>query len=284
MKTKDEIHTQVKRAYGQAISQKEGCCGGAPDSAYARTIGYSPKETTAVDETVAGSTMGCGNPLAFGGVQAGETVLDLGSGAGFDLLIAAEKVGHTGRVIGVDMTPEMIATARRNIAASPYNNIAVRQGIIEDLPVEDEAVDWVISNCVINLSPEKEKVFQEIFRVLKPGGRFSISDIVVSDLPDILRKDPRLYNSCIAGAVTEEEYLAGLQAAGLVELQVNQRSEFPTKLLSSTESGDLFDQIDSGCCGTEPAYANLDLERLTQELDGKVQSLNFVGRKPQQAA
>ncbi len=279
MKTKEEIRTQVKDAYGRAITKSTGCCGPAPDDTYARTIGYAPEEVTDA-AGAAGASMGCGNPLAFSGVRTGETVLDLGSGAGMDLLIAAEKVGPDGRVIGVDMTPEMIATARKNIAASPHRNIEVRQGIIEELPVEDGSMDWVISNCVINLSPGKEKVFTEIYRVLKPGGRFSISDIVVSELPDTLRDSPFLYNSCIAGAISEEEYLAGLDAAGLVEVKVSGRFEFSATLLSSTEIQDLFGQAGTGCCGTEPINAYPDIERLTQELDGKVQSLNFVGRKP----
>ena len=279
MKTTEEIRTQVKDAYGRAITKSTGCCGPAPDDAYARTIGYAPEEVTRSAEA-AGASMGCGNPLAFSGVRTGETVLDLGSGAGMDLLIAAEKVGPDGRVIGVDMTPEMIARARANIAASPHRNIELRQGIIEELPVEDGSMDWVISNCVINLSPGKEKVFAEIYRVLKPGGRFSISDIVVSDLPDTLRDNPFLYNSCIAGAISEEDYLAGLEAAGMVGIQVNERFEFPTTLLNSTEPGDLFDQTGTECCGSEPTSTSLDIEKLAQELQGRVQSLNFVGRKP----
>jgi len=280
MKTKEEIRTQVKDAYGRAISKSAGCCGDTPDSANARAIGYSPEETAASGESVADTSMGCGNPLAFSEVRAGETVLDLGSGAGLDLLVAAEKVGPSGQVIGVDMTDEMIARARANIDASPHLNIEIRRGIIEDLPVEDGSVDWVISNCVINLSPEKEKVFREIYRVLKPGGRFSISDIVVSDLPDALRDDPVVYNSCIAGAISEEDYLAGLRAAGLVDLEVNKRFEFPTTLLNSTELGDLFNQTGTECCASPSAAEGLNLQPLAEELDGKVQSLNFVGRKP----
>ena len=281
MKTKEEIRTQVKDAYGRAISKSGGCCGDAPDSANARAIGYSPEEAAHAGEAVSETTMGCGNPLAFSGVQAGQTVLDLGSGAGLDLLIAAEKVGPSGQVIGVDMTDEMIARARANIDASPHRNIEVRQGIIEELPVEDGSVDWVISNCVINLSPEKEKVFREIYRVLKPGGRFSISDMVVSDLPDALRDDPIVYNSCIAGAISEEEYLAGLEAAGLGDLDVNKRFAFTAQLLDSADVQAVLGAAGSeSCCASPPAAEGLDLQQLAEELDGKVQSLNFVGRKP----
>jgi len=279
MKTTEEVRAQVKDAYGRAITKSIGCCGPATDDTYARTIGYAPEEVTGAAKA-AGASMGCGNPLAFSGVRNGETVLDLGSGAGMDLLVAAEKVGPDGRVIGVDMTPEMIAGARANVAASPHRNIDIRQGIIEELPVEDGSVDWVISNCVINLSPGKGKVFAEIYRVLKPGGRFSISDIVVSDLPDTLRDNPFLYNSCIAGAISEEEYLAGLEAAGMVDLEVNKRFEFSTTLLNSTELGDLFDQAGTECCASPSAAEGLNLQQLAEELDGKVQSLNFVGRKP----
>lgn len=283
MSTTNEIRSQVKRAYGQAIAKPAGCCGEAPDRSYARTLGYSPEEMNAIDETVAGSSMGCGNPLAFSAVQVGETVLDLGSGAGFDLLIAAEHVGAAGRVIGVDMTPEMIATAQANIAASPHRNIEVRRGTIEDLPVDDAAVDWVISNCVINLSPEKEKVFSEIYRVLRPGGRFSISDIVVNDLPDALREDPVLYNSCIAGAVSETEYVAGLNAAGLGGIEVNKRIEFTAQLLNSTDLQALFNSTGAGTCCSEPAPAPINSELQAEQLHGRVWSLNFVGRKPAKA-
>ena len=280
MKTTEEVRTQVKDAYGRAISKSGGCCGDAPESDYARAIGYSPEETAASGEAVAGTSMGCGNPLAFSEVRAGETVLDLGSGAGLDLLVAAEKVGPSGQVIGVDMTDEMIARARASIDASPHQNIEIRRGIIEDLPVEDGSVDWVISNCVINLSPEKEKVFREIYRVLKPGGRFSISDIVVSDLPDSLRDNPTLYSSCIAGAISEEKYLAGLEAAGLVDLDVNKRFAFTAQLLDSVDVQAALGAAGSECCASASTAEGLDLQQLARELDGKVQSLNFVGRKP----
>ncbi|MFB0517287.1 MAG: arsenite methyltransferase [Candidatus Neomarinimicrobiota bacterium] len=274
MKTKDEIRSQVTRAYGQAILKTAGCCASAPNSAYAREIGYSPEEVK-VNESAAGSSMGCGNPFAFSGVRSGDNVLDLGAGAGLDLLIAAEKVGPTGRVIGVDMTPEMIATARANAAASPHRNIDIRKGLIEDLPVENETVDWVISNCVINLSPEKDKVFNEIYRVLKPGGHFSISDIVVSELPENLRENPYVYNSCLGGAISEQEYLDGLKAAGFTEVDVAKRVEFTSATINS-----LIDDALSKTCCLEPISERVDLEQLTRQIAGRVQSLNFVGLKP----
>ena len=282
MKAEDDIRSQVEEAYRQAISCSPGCCGDAPPVDYAHTIGYTADETATAGSEVAGSSMGCGNPLAFSEVREGETVLDLGSGAGFDLLIAAEKVGPEGRIIGIDMTPEMITTAQANIAASGHRNIEVRQGIIENLPVADASVDWVISNCVINLSPEKKKVFEEIYRVLKPGGRFSISDIVVANFPEYLRNHRALYNSCIAGAISETEYLAGLEAAGLTEVRVENRVEFSSEMLTAIDIEDLA-VLDASCsCGCAPAETQLDLAQLARELEGQIQSLNFIGRKPQQ--
>jgi SAM-dependent methyltransferase len=280
MKTEDDVRSQVQEAYGQAISRVTSCCGDASPGNYSGTIGYTADEATAVGEEVAGASMGCGNPLAFSEVQEGETVLDLGSGAGFDLLIAAEKVGLEGRVIGVDMTPEMIATAEANIAASGHRNIEIRQGVIENLPVENESVDWVISNCVINLSPEKQKVFDEISRVLKPSGRFSISDIVVSNFPEHLRDHRVLYNSCIAGAISEEEYLAGLQTAGLVEVGVNKRVEFTSELITAIDIKDYVGVDPSEGCGCAPVETQQDLAQLARELQGRIQSLNFIGYKP----
>ena len=169
------------------------------------------------------TSFGCGNPLAFAGVQAGETIVDLGSGAGYDLLVAAAKVGPEGQVIGVDMTDAMIEAARANAAQAGQHQIEVRKGLIEELPVADGTADWVISNCVINLSPEKHRVFAEIDRVLKPGGRFSISDIVAEDLPLEVQTHAKAYAACVAGAIPEETYVAGLMAAGLTDIEVSER-------------------------------------------------------------
>ena len=177
--TTDEVRAQVSEAYTAALekslSKKEGCgCGCGPEAGVAaQTAGYDAELTEHAD--AAASSFGCGNPLAFAGVEAGQTVVDLGSGAGFDLLIAARKVGPDGHVIGVDMTDAMLEAARDNAERAGFGQVEVRKGLIEALPVADGEADWVISNCVINLSPEKERVFAEIFRILKPGGRFSIS-------------------------------------------------------------------------------------------------------------
>ena len=185
--------------------------------------GYEKSDITALNSDAAASSFGCGNPLAFSGVKEGDTVLDLGSGAGFDLILAAKKVGPNGRVIGVDMTEAMVEKARENIKAEGLTNVDVRYGLIENLPVESASVDWVISNCVINLSPEKTRVFSEIHRVLKPGGQMLVSDIVAKNLPDWLRQNNQLYAACVGGAISEEDYLAGLREAGLINVEVRNR-------------------------------------------------------------
>ncbi|MDM7913949.1 MAG: arsenite methyltransferase, partial [Candidatus Eisenbacteria bacterium] len=165
--------------------------------------------------------LSCGNPTALASLRAGEVVVDLGSGAGLDVLIAAGKVGPQGRVIGVDMTPQMLANARRNAAAVRAENVEFRLGEIESLPVADASVDVVISNCVINLSPDKPRVFREIARVLRPGGRVAVSDLaLLRPLPEAVREDMEAYVGCIAGAVLLEEYVAHMRAAGLTEIEV----------------------------------------------------------------
>ena len=199
MDEKEAIRQRVSDFYAQSVNKgcgcgSSGCCGQAvPDGALARFAGYDEGVLKTLPPDAVVNSFGCGNPLALSEVQKGQTVIDLGSGAGMDLLIAAQKVGPGGKVIGVDMTEDMIVRARQNLAAAKAANVEVRQGIIEQLPVDSESVDWVISNCVINLSPEKEKVFSEIFRVLKPGGCLSISDIVAQDLPAWMRENMALY-------------------------------------------------------------------------------------------
>jgi SAM-dependent methyltransferase len=171
--------------------------------------------------------LGCGNPTALASLRAGETVLDLGSGAGFDCFLAAGQVGHGGEVIGIDMTPEMIQKARENARKGNHENVEFRLGEIEHLPVANDSVDIVISNCVINLSPAKDKVFAEAYRVLKPGGRAMISDIVLSGvLPEAVAGSLAAYAGCIAGAIREEEYLRLMEAAGFRDVRVVQESRF----------------------------------------------------------
>src|ERR1019366_7055449 len=225
----NEVRREVSRNYAEAVGrpvQGGGCCGGASSlqkGAVVALSGYSNSELSALPEEAVVNSFGCGNPVALAGLAEGNVVLDLGSGAGIDLFLAAKKVGPTGRVIGVDMTDAMIAKANENIRQGKYTNVEVRKGIIEELPVETTSVDWVISNCVINLSPEKTRVFREIARVLRPGGRMLVSDIVAKDLPPEIRQSSALYSSCIAGAISEDEYLAGLRAVGLVDVEIQAR-------------------------------------------------------------
>jgi ubiquinone/menaquinone biosynthesis C-methylase UbiE len=249
----EEIRDMVKQAYGKAVQSQGGCC--------AQSAGYGAE----LDQGV--QSFGCGNPLAFAEVAPGQTVLDLGSGPGLDLLIAAKAVGPTGRVIGVDMTDEMLAKARENTRA--HESIELRKGIIEKLPVEDASVDWVISNCVINLSPEKERVFAEIARVLKPGGRFSITDICVTDLPVWVREHELAYASCIAGAIDEREYAAGLRAAGLEATVAGRMVYEPEQIRGLVESDLAAFELDAAA-----------LEGRYEELRERIASVRFTGRRP----
>ena len=228
-----ETRAQVRNRYAQTAQAGSSCCTPSTGSAYggccggtisvddlAKTIGYSETELAAVPEG-ANLGLGCGNPQAIASLQPGETVLDLGSGAGFDCFLAARQVGETGRVIGVDMTPEMLARARQNASAGGFRNVEFRLGEIERLPVADQSVDAIISNCVINLSPEKAQVFREAFRVLKPGGRLAVSDMVTSvALPAEVQKDLAMYTGCIAGAASLTDLEGMLAAAGFAEIRI----------------------------------------------------------------
>ena len=275
---RDDVHENVAKAYTSALEAAEkgggGCCGQSPCStpaaAAARTAGYGDAETEEF-QAAASASFGCGNPLAFAGVAAGETVLDLGSGAGLDLLIAARIVGETGRVIGIDMTDAMIEAARRNAAEAGLSQVEVRKGRIEALPVEDASVDWLISNCVINLSPDKQAVFSEMSRVLRPGGRFRISDIVVEELPASIREHAAAYAACIGGAIPEGEYLAGLRAAGLTDVAVVDRLVYDADQIRSMVAGDLRSH------GLDAWLLDEGIEQAA----GKVWSATVVGRMPE---
>jgi ubiquinone/menaquinone biosynthesis C-methylase UbiE len=189
-----------------------------------------------MDAVPAGANLGlgCGNPVAIASLKAGDVVLDLGSGAGFDAFLASPRVGKSGRVIGVDMTPEMVEKARANARKGNYLNVEFRLGEIEQLPVENNSVDVIISNCVINLSPEKQKVFQESFRVLKPGGRLMVSDLVlVKDLPDAIKGSIEAYVGCLSGAVKKEDYLAYIKKAGFQEINIVGESHYPIAAMAN---------------------------------------------------
>lgn len=279
MNEKDKVRKEVSAFYARSVNKGCGCgCGPAlPKGVAVQQAGYASEDLKALPQDAVANSFGCGNPLAFSEVKEGQTVLDLGSGAGIDLLLAAAKVGPTGRVIGVDMTDDMIARARANIAASGHANIEVRKGIIEELPVESGTVDWVISNCVINLSPEKERVFAEIARVLKPGGRISISDMVVADLPDWVRESAALYGACVAGAIREEEYLAGLLKAGLAEATVSGRLFYDKAQLEAFVASEIPSDA-TACCGGGTIPKSL-VKGVAEALEGKIWSAKITGRK-----
>lgn len=237
------IREQVRERYGTiATGQVSGCCsGGSCGGTAAATLGYKPEDTQNLPEG-ADLGLGCGNPTAIAGIAKGEIILDLGSGAGFDCFVAARQTGPTGKVIGVDMTPEMISKARQNAAASNIANVEFRLGEIERLPVADASVDLILSNCVINLSPDKASVFREAYRVLKEGGRLALSDIVATrPLPHELKDDFAAYTGCVAGAATVEEIERLLKEAGFIHVTVEQKSgsrEFINQWLPGKNAGD----------------------------------------------
>lgn len=232
---KHEVRSVVRNRYGRIARQSgTSCCGPAvtsccrPSAAdVSRKIGYTDDDMKSAPEG-ANLGLGCGNPVALASLRKGETVLDLGSGAGFDCFLASARVGRRGRIIGVDMTPEMLERARDNARKNGYKNIEFRLGEIENLPVADNSVDTVISNCVINLSPDKPRVFKEAFRVIKPGGRMMISDIVLlKPLPKAIAKSIEAYVGCIAGAELKERYLEKIRVAGFTNVHVVDESVFP---------------------------------------------------------
>ncbi len=276
----EDIRKTVSQFYVKEISSPKSCscCSPtvAPKGMAAKIAGYTSQELEALPSDAVVNSFGCGNPLAFSEVKEGDVVLDLGCGAGIDLLLAAKKVGPSGRAIGIDMTDEMIAKARENIAAAGLTNAEVRKGIIEALPVEDSSVDWVISNCVINLSPDKPRVFAEIARVLKPGGRMLVSDIIAEDLPAWIRENAELYCMCVAGAISEKEYLAGLHAAGLEDVAVLERIAYDATQIKAIIASEL-PKMSCGCCDTRDKNK---LSDIAESLVSKVWSAKIFGRKP----
>jgi arsenite methyltransferase len=227
-----EGYAKVARTSGSCCGPSKGCCGtSAP--AVSRAVGYSDEDLSALPDG-ADLGLGCGNPVALASLRPGETVLDLGSGAGIDCFLAARKVGSAGRVIGIDMTPEMIEKARQNAGKAGTANVEFRLGEIEHLPVSDNSVDAVISNCVINLSPDKPQVFRDTFRVLKPGGRLMVSDIVLAaPLPPALLESVAGYVGCISGASLKADYLAMISAAGFFDVAVVSEERFPIEATAS---------------------------------------------------
>ncbi|HTU03555.1 MAG TPA: arsenite methyltransferase [Candidatus Sulfotelmatobacter sp.] len=280
-----DIKAAVRQRYASAIQGGSSCCGPGLDSTrqsassccgatpgeprLAEMAGYGAEDLAGLPVYVVEHSFGCGNPLAFSAVQPGQVVLDIGSGAGIDCLLAAEKVGPTGKVIGLDMTPEMIERARQNAHEAGATQAEFRLGDAQKMPVEDASVDWVISNCVINLSPDKPAVFREIARVLRPGGRIAISDIVAAELPDAVRQSQDAWTGCLAGAISEEEYVAGLEAAGLQDVRVSARTVYDATQLASL--------FGSACCGV--GQAGPEVQTLARQAAGKIWSARFEGVK-----
>jgi len=229
-----ESYAKIARKQSSCCTPVSSCCGGTRLAEDISTkVGYSEAELKAVPEG-ANLGLGCGNPVALASLRAGETVLDLGSGAGFDCFLAANKVGNGGKVIGVDMTPEMVEKARENARKGNYRNVEFRLGEIENLPVADKFVNVVISNCVINLSPDKERVFKEAFRTLKPGGRLMVSDIVLlKGLPDFIKNSIEAYIGCISGAVMKTEYIETIKAAGFQDVRIIDETSFPIECMAN---------------------------------------------------
>ena len=238
--TEEKIKKLVRNRYATVAKTSSSCCASpisccsAPTSKeVSSAIGYSEDEMTAVPEG-ANLGLGCGNPTAMASLKEGETVLDLGAGAGFDCFLAANKVGKKGKVIGVDMTPEMIDKARANARKGKYTNVEFRLGEIENLPAADNSVDVIISNCVINLSPNKKRVFEEAFRVLSPKGRLMVSDIVLlRELPESIRKNVEAYAGCISGAEIKDKYIELIRKAGFQEVRIIEEKTYPLEYIIS---------------------------------------------------
>lgn len=271
----DEIKKAVRDGYARTVNQGSSCCGGAPccgsantAESISRSMGYADEDLESVPEG-ANLGLGCGNPIALASLKEGEIVLDLGSGAGFDCFLAANRVGKTGRIIGVDMTPEMLDAARRNARQGGHENVEFRLGEIENLPAADCSVDVVISNCVINLVPHKARAFREAYRVLKPGGRLMISDLVLlKELPEAIRNSIAAYVSCLSGASMRDEYLGLIREAGFEDVVIVDEAAFPVELMANDPT----------------AAVVLDDKQTTAEsladIAGSVVSVKVRGRKP----
>jgi arsenite methyltransferase len=259
--------SQAEVESAEALAEADlSCCGpeGAVESTGSAVRLYSAEELTELPDTVTGASLGCGNPTAIAELQPGEVVLDLGSGGGIDCFLAARKVGPEGRVIGLDMTPDMIKLARRNAKKVGATNVDFRYGEMEEMPLPDASVDVIISNCVINLSGDKDRVLTEAFRVLRPGGRFAVSDIVTRGaLPEPARASIALWTGCVAGALDQQEYVGKLTAAGFVEAAVE-----PTRIYTREDVQSYLGE------------AGLEGDKMASQLDGRVMGAFIRARKP----
>jgi len=271
-KDAEQIRQTVREGYSEVARSRSSCCGGGASDAQLRKaaeqVGYDTADLDAIpDEANLG--VGCGNPTAIASLRAGEVVVDLGAGAGIDALIAARKVGPEGRVIGVDMTPDMLERARANaVKMGVARTVEFREGLIENMPVVSNSADVVISNCVINLSPDKPQVFREIFRILKPGGRIAISDICLSaPLPADLAHLAGAYVACIAGAALEDDYVTAIRAAGFAEVEV-----------TSKPAGDLVEVLVNDST-LRPAIQAIGVDRV-RDAAASVRSVSVQAKKP----
>ena len=275
---KDESLTlAVEEHYGAvARGEASACCGSVDD--VARSIGYSEEELALAGDANLG--LGCGNPLALTEIMPGMTVLDLGSGAGFDAFLALQRVGPSGRVIGVDMTDDMLTAARQNAEKRQASNVEFRKGHIEKLPVESGTVDYVISNCVINLSADKPAVFREMARVLKPGGHFAVSDIVLlKPLPDELARDISAYVGCISGASLLTDYLSMALSAGLRDLSIPHIAHGPELVKVLAPEG-FTSSKGSSCCGSTVSLTSIkNPDGLVREAAAALASVKLHGRR-----
>jgi SAM-dependent methyltransferase len=274
-KLKDrEIKRAVREGYARIAKHATSyyassrCCGSDVHEDLGKRIGYTDEELMAAPpESNLG--LGCGNPVALASIKEGETVLDLGSGAGFDCFLSSHRVGAKGKVIGVDMTSEMVEKARANARKGNYTNIDFRQGELENMPVADNYIDVVISNCVINLVPEKRRVFKEAFRVLKPGGRLAVSDIVLlKELPDFVKTSTEAYIGCLAGAIMKDSYIEAIRSAGFQNILIADESSFPIECL-------IFD-------GVGPGFIDMPKTSPEQlkEVEESIASIKVVAVKP----
>ncbi len=266
----EKVRKMVRKGYGKiASSQKSGCgCGCGSAENVSEQIGYSEEELKSLPEG-ANMNLGCGNPVALASLKTGETVIDLGSGGGIDCFLASKKVGPKGKVIGVDMTTEMLDKARANCKRGNYSNVEFRLGEIENLPIADNTADIIISNCVINLSPNKQQVFNEAFRVLKPKGRLMISDMVLlKEIPKAIMDNVQAYIGCVAGAENKKEYLSQIKQAGFDNVQVVEETNLPYEaLISDATAKQIMKKL------------NITKEKAT-ELFGSVVSIKVSAAKP----
>ena len=270
-----DVKETVRQKYGEAARRvvagaASSCCGAAPCCTEADPITrdlYGTDETSVLPEQAVKASLGCGNPTALAELKAGEIVLDLGSGGGIDVLLSARRVGATGKAYGLDMTDEMLALARENQRKAGVTNVEFLKGEIENIPLANDAVDVIISNCVINLSGDKDRVLQEAFRVLKPGGRFAVSDVVVrGEVPNDVRKSVLLWVGCIAGALSEEEYMSKLAKAGFESIEIE-----PTRVYNVEDAR------------TFLSGQGLDVDALAPQVEGKFISAFVRARKPERA-